>query len=95
MWKIQTLSEDKARVIFSLSGRLQADLAEELRTLLSTETRKITFDLKEVGVVDHEVVAFLSRCTESGVQLSNCPPYIEYWIAKERASRSGRNRFEP
>ena len=88
MWKIQTLSDDKDNVIFSLSGRLQADQVEELRELLSAETRKVTFDLKEVNIVDREIITFFYRCSAIGVQLKNCPAYIEQWMAREYASRS-------
>jgi hypothetical protein len=94
MWKIQTLSASNSTVIFSLSGRLRAANVEELQALLQGESRKITFDLREVDIVDREVVVFLSRCTAGGVSLEKCPQYIEQWIAKERASQSETNSKE-
>jgi anti-anti-sigma regulatory factor len=91
MWKIQTLSEDTVTITFSLSGRLRSDQVRDLRALLQAETRKITFDLQEVDIVDQEMVAFLSRCAADGVKLQNCPLYIECWIANGRASKSETN----
>jgi hypothetical protein len=88
MWKVQTLYEDKASITLSLSGRLQCAQVKELRPFLENENRKITLDLREVDIVDRETVAFLSDCAVDGVELMNCPLYIEQWIAKERASKS-------
>jgi hypothetical protein len=95
MWKIQTISEDTATVTFSLSGRLRSDQVTDLQALLHAETRKITFDLEEVDIVDQEMVAFLSHCAADGVKLQNCPLYIECWIAKGRASKSKTNLSRP
>jgi ABC-type transporter Mla MlaB component len=91
MWKIQTISEDIATVTFSLSGRLRSDQVRDLWALLQAETRKVTFDLQEVDIVDQEMVAFLSHCAADGVKLQNCPLYIDRWIAKGRASKSNTN----
>jgi hypothetical protein len=95
MWKIQTLSEGTATVTFALSGRLGSEQVGDLRALMQAETRKVTFDLQEVDIVDHEIVAFLSRCAADGVKLQNSPLYIERWIAQERASKSETNLPEP
>jgi hypothetical protein len=91
MWKIQTHSADAASVTFSLSGRIRGDQVEELEALLNAEGRKITLDLKELDIVDRDTINFLSRCLAHGVDLRNCPLYIEQWILKERISKSSTN----
>jgi hypothetical protein len=39
--------------------------------------------LKEVKLVDRDVVSFLAGCEAKGVKLVNCPAYIREWIERE------------
>jgi len=74
-------------VIFTVSGRLDAENLAELKTLFSSEgkDRRISLDLKELTHVDRDAVRFLERCEDDNVQLKNCPPYIREWITRERS----------
>src|SRR5580704_6181038 len=45
-----------------------------------------SLDLKEVSLVDVEIVRFLGTCEARGDTLLNCSPYIHDWIGKERDS---------
>jgi len=71
--------------VFILSGRIEAQAIAELRRLfeLQTDYRGIILDLKDVGVVDRDVVCFLVRCEADGVKLENCTPYIRAWMERE------------
>jgi hypothetical protein len=40
--------------------------------------------LKEVTVVDVDVVRFLGECKADGVKIVHCSPYIQKWMARER-----------
>jgi hypothetical protein len=40
-------------------------------------------DLRDVVLVDRDVVRFLRACEVGGIALRNCPPYIRDWIARE------------
>jgi len=40
--------------------------------------------LKDVGVVDRDVVCFFVRCEADGVKLENCPLYIREWMEREK-----------
>ena len=64
--------------VFVLSGRIEKAAIAELRRLfgLQTDYRNIVIDLKDVGVVDREVVSFFMSCEADGVRLENCAPYI-------------------
>ena len=75
-----------AEVVFTVSGRLDAENLTELKTLLSSEAsgRRITLDLKELTRVDQAAVSFLERCEAESIQLRNCPAYIREWITRER-----------
>ena len=72
--------------VFNLSGRMDADNMGELETLLSHEANnhRIVLDLKDLRLVDQEVVNFLRRRETGGIQLRNCPEYIREWINGER-----------
>jgi hypothetical protein len=75
-------------VVFKLSGRMDAENIGELETLLGSEAsgRHIVLDLKDLTLVDQEVVSFLGRCEADSIELKNCPAYIREWI-----TRNGRN----
>ena len=73
-------------VVFSLSGRMDAENVGEIETPLSAEAsdRIIVLDLKDLRLVDQDVASFLRRCEAGGIQLKNCPAYIREWINGER-----------
>jgi hypothetical protein len=54
----------------------------ELETLLRKEAgdRRTVLDLKDLTLVDQDVVRFLRGCEAVGIQLRNCPAYIRAWI---------------
>jgi len=86
MFRIQK-STNENLVVFTLSGRIKAARLAELQKLLASEAdhHSITLDLKEVKLVDRDVVGFLASCEAKGVELTNCPAYIREWIEKEVA----------
>ena len=73
-------------VVFKLSGRMDAENLAELKTLFSSEAsgRRIVLDLKDLTLVDQDVVSFLRRCEAEHIQLKNCPAYIREWITRAR-----------
>ncbi len=73
-------------MVFTVSGRLDAENLAELKTLFSSEPggRRITLDLKELTRVDEDAVCFLMRCEADNIQLKNCSAYIREWITRER-----------
>jgi hypothetical protein len=88
MLRIQRKANGK--VIFTLSGRIEAEDIDELRRLFELEdaSREIALDLTDVTLVDRDGVKFLAVCEVDGIQLQNCPAYIREWIGRE----SGRAR---
>ena len=76
-------------VVFTLSGRMDAENVEELITLLGSEAkgRRIVMDLKDLTLVDRDAVDFLERFEADSIKLRNCPPYIREWITRERRGR--------
>jgi len=83
MWKIQRWIEGE-QIVLSLSGRIQGQQLAEVGKILESEgrVRGLVLDLKEVKLVDQEVVSFLVGCETGGIQLRNCPSYIREWITR-------------
>ena len=86
MLKITRIANQE--VIFTVSGRMDAENLAELITLFSLEAndRRITLDLKDLTLVDQDAVSFLERREADNIQLKNCPAYIREWITRERGS---------
>jgi hypothetical protein len=84
-FRIETAARGKCTV-FILSGRIEELAIAELRRLfeLQTDYRGIVLDLREVGMVNREVMRFLMSCEEDGVRLENCAPYIREWMEREK-----------
>ena len=80
MLKIERTSNGD--VVFKLSGRMGAENVSELERLISAEAsgRRVVLDLKDLRLVDQEVVGFLRRCEAEKIQLKNCATYIRKWI---------------
>jgi hypothetical protein len=72
--------------VFALSGRIEKQAIAELTRLLELQTfnRDIVLDLKDVTVVDREVMHFFARCEADGMKLENCAPYLREWIEREK-----------
>ena len=70
-----------------MSGQMHEENIAELRDLfrLEPEGLPIVLDLKDLTLVDREVVRFLEHCDSDGIKLKNCPAYIREWIVRERA----------
>jgi hypothetical protein len=83
MRKIQR--RGNGEVVFTVSGRLEEGDIGELSALLTAEPtdRRVVLDLKDVVLVDRDVVRFLRVCEVDGIELRNCPPYIRAWIRQE------------
>jgi anti-anti-sigma regulatory factor len=83
MLKIQRTAN--ADVVFTVSGRLEADNVSELSALLAAEQdgRTRVLDLTDLVLVDSDAVRFLCACVNDSIVLRNCPPYIRAWMARE------------
>ena len=75
--------DDDLRNIFALTSVLEQ---RDLEALIREEARerRIVLDLRDLTLVDEDVVSFLRRCEAQSIQLKNCPPYIREWITGER-----------
>jgi hypothetical protein len=80
--KIETAT-DRGRLTLRLIGRLQAEhIAELMSQIEASGTERVC--LKEVTLVDVDVVRFLAACEDGGISIVNCPAYISEWMNRER-----------
>ena len=79
------------RIVFTLSGRIEAEDIKQLQQLLASEApgKQLVLNLKDVTLVNQDAVKFLARCEADSIMLENCPAYIRQWIeqAKGRTRR--------
>ena len=84
-FRIETAARGRLS-IFILSGHIETQAMAELERLfeLHPDRRDIVVDLRDVSMVDREVMRFLMRCESDGVTLENCTPYIREWMKREK-----------
>jgi anti-anti-sigma regulatory factor len=89
--KIQRTTEGAA-IVLTVCGRLDAENVNELREWLDTigVSTPIVLDLTDLLLADRDVVRLL-REWQAGrrIELRNCPPYIQVWMATEGFSDAG------
>jgi anti-anti-sigma regulatory factor len=72
------------RTTIRLIGHFQSEHVGELKKQLQDNGPHFVLDLKELTLVDVEVVRFLGACKANGVKIVQCSQYIRKWMARER-----------
>jgi hypothetical protein len=70
--------------MFTLSGRMEAEQAAELKQLFDRDYRNIILDLRDLRLADRDAVRFLKGCEADGMKLENCPAYVREWMDREK-----------
>ncbi len=73
-------------VVFTVSGRLDAENVSELCELIDAEPAAavVVLDLADLVLADRDAVRFLRDCeTRERIVLRNCPAYVRIWMAAE------------
>src|ERR1700756_3362406 len=80
------ISDEHDRVIFTLTGRIQAEQVAELQALVKSDLpdHRLVLDLKELKLVDRDAVRFLAKIEAQGGRLRNCSAFVREWISRER-----------
>jgi len=77
---------DGQKTIIRLSGRIQSEHLDQLKTQIDSDQSGIALDLDAVTLVDVEVVRFLNTCEEIGIEVHHCCRYIREWMMREKDS---------
>ena len=82
------------QVVFTLIGRMQTEDIEQVQQLLVVETpgQPVMFDLRDVTLVNQDVVSFLADCEAKGIKLDSCPLHIRNWIDQKKRRNTRRPR---
>jgi hypothetical protein len=80
--KIEKLADEHGTTL-KLIGRIRAEHLAELKGQIAASAPR-ALELREVTLVDADVVRFLSACEAEGIQLLNCAAYIHEWIVREQ-----------
>ena len=82
------------QVVFTLSGRMQTEDIERFHQLLIVESpgQQLMFDLRDVTLVNRDVVTSLADCETKGIKLESCPLHIRNWIDHEKRRNERRRR---
>jgi len=80
------ISDEREHLVFTLTGRIQAEQVSELQTLLRRQLpeHKLVLDLREVKLVDRDAVRFLAEIEKKGAKLRNCSAFIREWISRQQ-----------
>ena len=80
-----TRSTDSGTTTVTLSGRVGAEHLPDLRRMVEDDgERDLLLDLREVTLVDVDVVRFLVECETQSIRLAHCPAYVREWMAREK-----------
>jgi hypothetical protein len=76
-------------VVFTISGRFDAEHLAESETLIGAEAkdRRIILDLKDMTLARQDGIDFLTRREASGIAPVNCDPHVREWIARQQSGR--------
>ena len=88
------LRSANGEAVLTLIGRMSDEILPELKSLIASERNatQIVLDLKDVTLVDREVVQFLGQCETDEITLKNCPAYVRDWIDGNRKQKSRRKK---
>ena len=80
-----TRSSNSGTTTLALTGRVDVTHLPEVRRVVDAERGQgIVLDLREVNLVDLEVVRFLIECEAKGIRVVHCPAYVQEWMVREK-----------
>jgi hypothetical protein len=77
-------NSDGGIIKLALSGRIQSNHIDFIRSTMSDGRGFRILDLSEVTLVDLKVIRFLVSCEDEGIEVVQCPLYVREWILRER-----------
>lgn len=92
--RIERVETGNNTFILLVSGRIETEHVSAIKELIGREKPPVTLDLREVTLVEREVVPFLAACERQGIELTNCPAFLRDWIAKERQRTAAESADE-
>ena len=87
MFTMTVLTEQSGSITLGVGGNVCKDALPAISRLIALEQkrRRVLLDLSEVTLLDQEAVRFFRDRMKRGVELINCPRYIQHWILPQIA----------
>jgi anti-anti-sigma regulatory factor len=86
MFSMTALSHAADCVTVALAGSVTAEALPEIERLIRSSMKiqgHVLLDLSEVTLMDRTAARFFAGRLQEGVELVNCPLYLEPWILRE------------
>jgi hypothetical protein len=83
MLKIDTSTPNGTEIVVALAGRIRREHLAELERVVAQSLaagRRISLDLRNVGLVDREAVDFFAAGPGRFAALRSCPTYLRKWL---------------
>ena len=71
-------------VVLVVSGKVETIHLAELQSQLAAQRKRTVLDMKDVTLVERDVVDTLARWEKQGIELRNCPAYVREWLDERR-----------
>jgi hypothetical protein len=94
MLKIETSTPNGTDVLITLTGWIRREHLPEIEQVVAQAAgagRRISLDLRDVGLVDREAVDFLADGASRGLELRACPTYLREWLKSVSHDASRRH----
>ena len=75
---------DRGKTTIRLIGHFRSEHIDELKKQIEKNGPSFVLDLKEVTLVDVDVVRFLVVCEAGGIIIVHRSQYIREWMTRER-----------
>ena len=85
--KIEFKGDAADTIRLALAGRMNANSLGELRRAIDRarrqRARRVVLDLGEITLADRASIDFLGQQIRNEIELTNCPAYLQAWIARD------------
>jgi ABC-type transporter Mla MlaB component len=86
IFSVTAVAATADQVTIALAGMVREEALPEIARSISTSEEKnarISLDLSEVTLIDRTAARFFAEQMERGIELRDCPSYLEAWIVRE------------
>jgi ABC-type transporter Mla MlaB component len=86
MFSLTALPGSNGSITLALAGAVSEDVLPEVCRLIGCgqqSEKRIVLDLSEVTLIDRGSARFFAEQMEQGIELVDCPIYLQRWILRE------------
>ena len=83
--RIEVVNESAESVTLAVIGHFTRQHLDELDSVLTSfraGKSNVLLDLRSLCLMDRDAAGFLHRWQARGVQMINCPPFVQRWVSQ-------------